>query len=358
MALGNLGDLEEVTPSLGRPHCLHLFEEAIEVNCRVYNNHHVYPYTYMGGYFYRSKEYPKALETWANAADVIKRYSYSKDDEEIYKEFMEIANELIPHVLKSEDSRVINDPLCFANVLRFYDGICSWEEGSATPIMHIGWAKPMVSTCSKFDVRIRRGVECSEDSNEDDTEISSCEILCVNNNYYKDYCDKSNNSKLIPSQNATTSVLKSSKDSSSQSSAKAVMPLILDMLSEFCHSQILNVDYLLGQSSQPFTKTSAKQRQSRNSNEKKLKSHPVLPGLSSPSPTSSTSSEESKVLLKLKSGKMTSLKDLLFADKLNTNAIQLQLTALSQQTNSKANVNLSSNDQESYSSRPKRSRRE
>ena len=159
---GNLGDLEEVSPSLGRPHCLRLFEEAIEVNCRVYNNHHVYPYTYMAGYFYRSKEYPKALETWANAADVIKRYNYSKDDEEIYKEFMEIANELIPHVLKSEDSRVINDPLCFANVLRFYDGICSWEEGSATPIMHIGWAKPMVSTCSKFDVRIRRGVECSE----------------------------------------------------------------------------------------------------------------------------------------------------------------------------------------------------
>jgi len=190
------------------------------------------------------------------------------------------------------------------------------------------------------------------DSTEEDTEISSCEILCVNNNYYKDYCDKS---KLIPSQNATTS-LKSSKDSS-KSSAKAVMPLILDMLSEFCHSQILNVDYLLGQSSQPFTKTSAKQRHSRNSNEKKLKSHPVLPGLSSPDrSSSSTSSEESKVLLKLKSGKMTSLKDLLFADKLNTNAIQLQLTALSQQT--KVNVNLSSNDQESYSSRPKRSRRE
>ena len=147
--------------------------------------------------------------------------------------------------------------------------------------------------------------------------------------------------------------------SNSKSSAKVMKPTILDMLSEFCHSQILNVDYLLGQSSQPFTKTSAKLRR-RNSNEKKLKSHPVLPGLSSPgrssTATSSTSSEESKVLLKLKSGKMTSLKDLLFADKLNTNAIQLQLTALSQQT--KVNVNLSSNDQESYSSRPKRSRRE
>ena len=51
---------------------------------------------------------------------------------------MEIANELIPHVLKAEDPRVQNNPSCLANILRFYDGICCWEEGSATPIMHIG----------------------------------------------------------------------------------------------------------------------------------------------------------------------------------------------------------------------------
>merc|ERR1711963_1378953 len=72
MALGNLGDLEEICPSVGRPPCLRLFEEAIDVNRRFYNNHHVYPYTYLAGYYYRTKEYNKALETWANAADVIK----------------------------------------------------------------------------------------------------------------------------------------------------------------------------------------------------------------------------------------------------------------------------------------------
>ena len=33
---------------------------------------------------------------------VIFRYKYSKDDEEIYKEFMEINNELIPHILKAD----------------------------------------------------------------------------------------------------------------------------------------------------------------------------------------------------------------------------------------------------------------
>ena len=69
--LGNLGDLEEISPSVGRLASLRLFEEAIEVNRRVYNNHHVYPYTYLAGYYYRAKEFPKALDTWANAADVI-----------------------------------------------------------------------------------------------------------------------------------------------------------------------------------------------------------------------------------------------------------------------------------------------
>ena len=29
------------------------------------------------------------------------RYNYSREDEEIYKEFLEINNELIPHLMKS-----------------------------------------------------------------------------------------------------------------------------------------------------------------------------------------------------------------------------------------------------------------
>ena len=36
------------------------------------------------------------------------RYKYSKDDEEIYKEFMEINNELIPHILKTEGKLTIS----------------------------------------------------------------------------------------------------------------------------------------------------------------------------------------------------------------------------------------------------------
>lgn len=51
---------------------------------------------------------------------------------------------------------------------RFYDGICKWEEGSQTPILHIGWAKPLVSTISKFDAEVRAQVHiiCKTDSDE------------------------------------------------------------------------------------------------------------------------------------------------------------------------------------------------
>lgn len=98
------------------------------------------------------------------------RYNYSRDDEEIYKEFLEIANELIPHIMKVVSSghsarSILKDPECFAHLLRFYDGICQWEEGSSTPVLHIGWAKPLVNTISKFDADVRAQVviECRGD---------------------------------------------------------------------------------------------------------------------------------------------------------------------------------------------------
>merc|ERR1719187_2012164 len=138
MALGNLGDLEEISGSTGRPASQELYDEAVEVARRDYGDQHVYPYTYLAGFHYRQRDFKAALKAWAEAAGVIKRYKYSKDDEEIYKEFMEINNELIPHILKSEASAktigdsVLGDASCFGSLLQFYDGLCSWEEDSST----------------------------------------------------------------------------------------------------------------------------------------------------------------------------------------------------------------------------------
>ena len=334
------------------------------------------------------------------------RYSYSKDDEEIYKEFMEIANELIPHVIKADDPKVQGDPICYAHILRFYDGICCWEEGSTTPVMHIGWAKPMVSTCTKFEAKIRKRVELPPEagnapataaatSSAAETDISNNDAssedeLWVNNNYYKTFenkdCDHdeeddddnriatspdSSGLSPVPSQTGCTTIINGSSSAKDQ---------VLSLLSEYCHSKVLNLDYLLGLSRQPFSKplptksattcpptTGSSATPSPSTS---LKRPHLLSGSScittsasstgsmlSPSGASDTSTTSSmtasKIMLRLFSAKMVGLKDLLSSEKLNTNAIQLQLTALSQLTTSKTSTSDSD-----FGGRPKRSRRE
>lgn len=122
-AAGALGELEEVSPTPDRPTCKELYEQSVKASRTYYRNHHVYPYTYQGGYYYRQNMYKDAFGAWANAGDVIRLYNYSRDDEEIYKEFLDIANELIPLIMKTESSghsakSVLRDPQCFANLLR------------------------------------------------------------------------------------------------------------------------------------------------------------------------------------------------------------------------------------------------
>ncbi|XP_045768808.1 menin [Maniola jurtina] len=204
MALGNLGDLDEymkisncteepdnstlkdeteITKSnTPRPDSAALYVQAIRSSRTYYEDRHVYPYTFQGGYYHRHKMYKEAFHAWACAGDVIRHYNYSRDDEEIYKEFSEIANELIPQLMKAESSghsarSILKDPECFASLLRFYDGICKWEEGSQTPILHIGWAKPLVSTISKFDAEVRAQVNivCSPDNGEPTDETRKSE---------------------------------------------------------------------------------------------------------------------------------------------------------------------------------------
>lgn len=164
MALGLLGELEEINRTHRSISCEQLFREAIESSRAHYHNHHVYPHIFQGNYYNRLLKYREAFAAWANAADVIRLYTYQcRDDEEIYKELLDIANELIPYVMKTESSghsarSILRDAEVFANLLRFYDGICQWEEDSLTPILHIGWAKPLVNNITKFDYDIRSQV--------------------------------------------------------------------------------------------------------------------------------------------------------------------------------------------------------
>ncbi|NWV36893.1 MEN1 protein, partial [Grantiella picta] len=95
-------------------------------------------------------------------------YNYCREDEEIYKEFFDVANDVIPNLLKEAAAEpppgaegasgglpALQDPECFAHLLRFYDGICRWEEGSPTPVLHVGWATFLVQSLGRFDGQVR-----------------------------------------------------------------------------------------------------------------------------------------------------------------------------------------------------------
>ena len=104
------------------------------------------------------------------------RFNYTREDEEIYKEFLEIANELIPNIVKAVpynisdrvQMNILYNPEVYADILRFYDGICEWEEGSSTPVLHVGWAQHLFSSLNKFDPRTRAKIDVGRDEDSDD----------------------------------------------------------------------------------------------------------------------------------------------------------------------------------------------
>merc|ERR1712012_1371532 len=55
----------------------------------------------------------------------------------------------------SFSENLVSDPECFGHLVRFYDGLCSWEEESSTPVLHIGWVKPIVKCFTAFDFHVR-----------------------------------------------------------------------------------------------------------------------------------------------------------------------------------------------------------
>jgi len=101
-------------------------------------------------------------------------YNHSRDDEEVYKELLEIANEIIPQILRMEHAGgpLTRDPAAYALLLRFYDGLCCWEEDSQTPVMHITWATHMLSSIGKFDSDARTSVKLL-DHHADNSDSSS-----------------------------------------------------------------------------------------------------------------------------------------------------------------------------------------
>ena len=82
----------------------------------------------------------------------------------------------------------------------------------------------------------------------------------MNNNYYKKYYENDDDEDVSP--NVCDEEIAPSPENS-QCSAKEP---IIALLSELCHSKVLNVDYLLGLSSQPFEAKPKKSKAKRRRN--------------------------------------------------------------------------------------------
>ncbi|KAI8484751.1 Menin [Branchiostoma belcheri] len=399
MALGNLADLEEIDPTPDKPPPIQLFHEGIHAGKVYYNNQHVYPYTYLGGHYYRRGQFKDALHCWAQAANVIRSYNYNREDEEIYKEFLEIAHELIPNVLKSvslstlqspalspasstddsseksngrstpvavAQSPLLNDPECFAYLLQLYDGICQWEEGSSTPVLHIGWAKHIVQSINSFSPQVSRAVAKGKGEKEKNGVVLKGKEAKGKADAQSRQEHSGNTRLTNETLLSTIESLASKVDPDSQN--EAPHPNIADLAAK-CGENILNPEYLLGgleRSCSPFATRTVDSRPdvseflSQRSNGNPFPGMTMESVLKAESPAEmafqtsqgqgdtasrgnaapvlgTTEDDKFKVpmpplpVVKFSSAKMKGLKELLTSTgKLNASAIKLQLTAQSQ----------------------------
>ena len=104
------------------------------------------------------------------------RYTHSREDEELYKDLNEVANTFLPEIMKNYRNEVFSctnqDPekgffdslWNLVNIIRFYDGVCLWEEGSTAVAIHSEWAKNFSKILSLFpqDIRASCRVMCTE----------------------------------------------------------------------------------------------------------------------------------------------------------------------------------------------------
>lgn len=139
-------------------------------------------------------------------------------------------------------STILKKPECFANLLRFYDGICQWEEGSATPVLHIGWAKPLVNTISKFDADVRAQVDIVCGRPEDDNKRINSGLFHNNNNY-----EKENGGGATATGDELLGCLGKKEDQGTSNFHPSI-----EALTAACSEKILNPEYLLQGDGSPF----------------------------------------------------------------------------------------------------------
>lgn len=83
-----------------------------------------------------------------------------------------MRNIALENAARLKRNSLLYDTDAYANFLKFYDGICKWEEDSPTPVLHTVWAKQFVYSLGKFDSRVRKCIHIHAEGMEDDSSSS------------------------------------------------------------------------------------------------------------------------------------------------------------------------------------------
>lgn len=77
-------------------------------------------------------------------------------------------------VCVKENAGLLTISAVFRSLVLLYDGVCAWDEEGGTPLLHVGWAKPMASCLAKFTTSARTSLTFhSADANRHSGEVSS-----------------------------------------------------------------------------------------------------------------------------------------------------------------------------------------
>lgn len=182
--------------------------------------------------------------------------------------------------LQTSSNILLQDPECFAHLLRFYDGLCEWEEGSSTPVLHIGWAKPLVSTISKFPGHVRSMVDITVPRNKLDTDLDGSDVEKYETKSFDKLSCKSEkensmngssdkSSKTVPLGKSSSETIKNKNKRSVAGQESDFLQTLetqinsdeephpnIRALAAACGDNILNPEYLLG-SGEPFSSHSS-----------------------------------------------------------------------------------------------------
>ena len=238
----------------------------------------------------------------------------------------------------------------------------------------------MVATCSKFSAATRAGIKVEpeeevEVDEEDEDELrpgkfysdSPPSLLAPgedNNNYYKtSKCDSDKEEPrraTICDNFNSQSVIDNDANKLNVRITKCQNNILIEKLSSSCANQLLNLDYLLGKANKPFLDPGRKLKQKltdrRSAN--KIDNLKTKSLSERPESTSEVGHKAERINVKFQSAKMRGLRSLICAEKLNNNAITLQLTAQSQTDVTSHNRKSSQPEDQQGSTRSKRPRRD